>query len=251
MTGRLPPVRRARRAKAAGALLLLLASLTIPSGTTLHAVGPSYPGEPTFDPRERALPLAALGWMAQWQILAAIAALTVAGSAATLILLRLLQARQRRQALGQDALELLARHAERLERLYRRNAGLFTEQAEFWSLLAADEAKHARWARETFARVAAGEVLFQVDLFPSAEIGASCRDLDAQLDPALPKTDPVQAFREASAVEGVRSRWQLPDFFSGPEKSVLGMALFHAEILAHCERLEELKKRAPTRGGES
>lgn len=228
------------------ALFLFLAFLTIPAGTLLHAVGPSYPGEPTIDPQQPALPLAAFGWLMQWRLLATIVALTVIGSAATLLLQRILRARQGRAALGQDKLELLARHAERLERLYRRYAELFPKQAEFWSLLAADETKHARWSREIFTPIAGGEVLFPNDAFPVAEIEASSRELDALLVKAAdPACDLLQAFQNAAALEEGRSRWQLPDFFSGPERAVQGMVFFHSEILAHRERLDELKARTP------
>lgn len=230
--------------KAAGAFVVFLSFLTIPDGSLLHAVGPSYPGEPTIDPRRRALPLATLGWLAQPRIIVTVVILTLIGSAAALLLLRFLQARRARAALGQDKLELLARHAECLGGLYRRYAETYPQQAEFWSLLAADETKHARWSREIFDGIARGEVTFFDDLFPVAEIEASLRELDALLSAAdAPVFNSLQGFQNASMLEGKRSQWQIPDFFSGPERAVQGLALFHAEILAHRERLGELKAR--------
>ncbi len=239
---------RLRWLKTAGAVVLFLASLMIPGGSLLQAVGPSYPGEPTFDPRRPAPPLAALGWLAQPRIIVAIVVLTLIGSAAALLLLRILKARQARAALGQDKLELLARHAERLEQLYRRYAGLHSKQAEFWSLLAADETKHARWAREIFVSISGGEVIFNDDQLPVAEIEASLREVDTLLvTAAAPAFDPAQAFQSASAVEEARSRWQITDFFTGPERAVQGLSFFHAEIQAHRERLDELKARVSSR----
>lgn len=233
-----------RKMRSAGAVVLFLAFLTIPGGSLLQAVGPSYPGEPTIDPSRPAPPLAAFGWLAQPRIIVAIVILTLIGSAAALLLVGILRARQARAALGQDKLELLARHAERLEQLYSRYAELYPKQAEFWSLLAADETKHARWTREVFAGIADGEVIFHDDQFPVAEIEASHRELDALLTTATgPVGDSLQNFQSAAAVEGARARWQIPDFFAGPERAVQCLALFHAEILAHRDRLDELQAR--------
>jgi hypothetical protein len=234
------------------AAMFFLTLLMIPAVAPLLAVGPSYPGEPTFDPRQRAQPLAAFGWLAQPQILVTIVILTVIGSIAALGVLRILKSRQRMAVLGQAKLEVLALHAESLGQLYRRYAELHPKQVEFWSLLAADETKHARWAREIFPSIAGGEVVFHADQFPVAEIEASFRELETLLVKAVDPTCTLfQCFQGVVAVEEARSRWQLPDFFSGPERALQGIVFFHAEILAHRERLDELKTRVPAGGSGS
>lgn len=241
-----------QKVRPAGTTLLVLTFIAGPETTVLRAVGPSFPGEPTIDPLRPTVPLSSFGWIFQWHFLLAIVILTVIGTIAALLIIRALQARQRRKTLGEDQLELLTRHTEHLERLYRNYARIFPEQIDLWSQFGADEAKHARWARELYDRIDGGEVLFQADLFPVRQIESSLRDLEACLS-QIPETNPDlrEALRRAGAVEKERFEWQIPDYFSGPDRAMQGVALFHAEIMAHLDRLNHVKGALPSAGDRS
>jgi len=60
-----------------------------------------------------------------------------------------------------QTLELLAKSEEKIGELYLQYAGLFSEEADFWTKLAKDEAKHARWVRSLLPRVQSEQVTFR------------------------------------------------------------------------------------------